>query len=91
MPQGIAQTSARGADESLVDGLLMADEARRFGLTTRIETNPSMALGSNSVRLIDMTRAYATFANRGLRVDGSLTGDSPRVIEQVRVVAKSRI
>ena len=30
-----------------------------------------------------MTRAYATFANRGVRVDGSLTGDRPRVVEKV--------
>ena len=40
----------------------VADMARRFGLTTRVETNPSMALGSNSVRLLDMTRAYASVA-----------------------------
>jgi membrane peptidoglycan carboxypeptidase len=32
-----------------------------------------------------MTRAYATFANRGVRVDGSLTKDKPRVIERVEV------
>jgi membrane peptidoglycan carboxypeptidase len=30
-----------------------------------------------------MARAYATIANDGLRVDGSLTGDRPRVIERV--------
>ncbi len=46
----------------------VADMARRFGVTTRIETNPSMALGSNSVRLIDMTRAYASVAGGGVAV-----------------------
>src|ERR1044072_5189618 len=38
----------------------VADMAQRFGIPTRINTNPSMALGSNEVRLIDMTRAYAS-------------------------------
>ena len=46
----------------------VADMARRFGVTTRIETNPSMALGSNSVRVIDMTRAYASVARGGVAV-----------------------
>ena len=38
-----------------------------------------------------MTRAYATFANRGLRVDGSLTGDRPRVVEQVEFARTGRV
>jgi penicillin-binding protein 1A len=46
----------------------VADMARRFGVTTRVETNPSMALGSNVVRLIDMTRAYASVARGGVAV-----------------------
>jgi penicillin-binding protein 1A len=46
----------------------VADMARRFGVTTPLETNPSMALGSNSVRLIDMTRAYASVARGGVGV-----------------------
>jgi penicillin-binding protein 1A len=46
----------------------VADMAQRFGITTRIETNPSMALGSSSVRLIDMTRAYAAVGRGGVAV-----------------------
>ena len=46
----------------------VADMARRFGITTRLETNPSMALGSNSVRLLDMTRAYASVSRGGVGV-----------------------
>ncbi|HST35990.1 MAG TPA: PBP1A family penicillin-binding protein [Allosphingosinicella sp.] len=46
----------------------VADMAQRFGITTRIDTNPSMALGSSSVRLIDMTRAYAAVARGGVGV-----------------------
>ncbi len=46
----------------------VADMAQRFGITTRISTNPSMALGSSEVRLIDMTRAYAAVARGGVAV-----------------------
>ena len=42
--------------------------AQRFGITTHIDTNPSMALGSNAVRLIDMTRAYASVGRGGIAV-----------------------
>jgi penicillin-binding protein 1A len=46
----------------------VADLAQRLGITTTIGTNPSMALGSSSVRLLDMTRAYASVARRGIAV-----------------------
>jgi penicillin-binding protein 1A len=46
----------------------VADMAQRFGITTRISTNPSMALGASEVRLIDMTRAYAAVARGGVAV-----------------------
>src|SRR4051812_27565789 len=44
----------------------IADMARRFGITTPISTYPSMVLGSSDVRLLDMTRAFASVANRGV-------------------------
>jgi penicillin-binding protein 1A len=44
----------------------IADMARRFGITTPISTYPSMVLGSSDVRLIDMTRAFASVANKGV-------------------------
>ena len=46
----------------------IADMARRFGITTPISTFPSMVLGSSDVRLIDMTRAFASVANKGVAV-----------------------
>ena len=42
--------------------------ARRFGITTPISTYPSMVLGSSDVRLIEMTRAFASVANNGAAV-----------------------
>ena len=46
----------------------VADMARRFGVTTPINTHPSMVLGTSDVRLIDMTRAFASIARKGVAV-----------------------
>jgi len=46
----------------------IADMARRFGITSQISTYPSMVLGTSDVRLIDMTRAFASVANKGVGV-----------------------
>jgi penicillin-binding protein 1A len=42
--------------------------ARRFGITTPINTHPSMVLGTSDVRLIDMTRAFASVGGNGMAV-----------------------
>lgn len=47
----------------------VASMAKRFGITTPISTYPSMVLGSNEVRLIDMTRAFAAVSNKGASVE----------------------
>jgi penicillin-binding protein 1A len=46
----------------------VADMARRFGITTTVNTHPSMVLGTSDVRLIDMTRAFASVAAKGIAV-----------------------
>ena len=46
----------------------VADMARRFGISTPISTHPSMVLGTSDVRLIDMTRAFASVARKGVAV-----------------------
>jgi penicillin-binding protein 1A len=46
----------------------IADMARRFGITTPISTYPSMVLGTSDVRLIEMTRAFASVSNNGVAV-----------------------
>ena len=46
----------------------VADMARRFGITTPVNTKPSMVLGTSNVRLIDMTRAFASVAAKGVAV-----------------------
>ncbi|HEX3063999.1 MAG TPA: PBP1A family penicillin-binding protein [Dongiaceae bacterium] len=47
----------------------VADMARRFGITTPINTLPAMVLGANDVRLIEMTRAFAAVGARGTSVE----------------------
>ena len=61
----------------------IADMARRFGITTPISTFPSMVLGTSDVRLIDMTRAFASVGNQGVAV-------SPYAIRRV-VTADGRL
>ena len=46
----------------------IADMARRFGISSPISTYPSMVLGTSDVRLIDMTRAFASVGNQGVAV-----------------------
>jgi penicillin-binding protein 1A len=46
----------------------IADMARRFGITTPVNVLPSMVLGTSDVRLLDMTRAYASVASKGVAV-----------------------
>lgn len=46
----------------------VAAMARRFGISTEISTYPSMVLGSNEVRLVDMTRAFAALSAKGQSV-----------------------
>ncbi|MDO7841390.1 transglycosylase domain-containing protein [Sphingomonas immobilis] len=46
----------------------VADMAKRFGITTPVNTHPSMVLGTSDVRLIDMTRAFASVGNKGVAV-----------------------
>lgn len=47
----------------------IASMARRFGITTPIATFPSMVLGTSEVRLIDMTRAFASVSAKGTSIE----------------------
>lgn len=43
--------------------------ARVLGITTPLEYDYTIALGSNGAKLYEMTRAYGTFANGGFKVE----------------------
>lgn len=58
--------SARLIDK--VSPINVARLAQSAGITSKIEANPSIALGSVELSLMEMVSAYSTFANKGLRV-----------------------
>ena len=47
----------------------VASMARRFGISSPVSTFPSMVLGSSEVRLIEMTRAFASVSAGGMGVE----------------------
>jgi penicillin-binding protein 1A len=51
--------------------------AYRLGITSMLEPNASIALGTSEVTPLELVGAYATFANNGLAV-------SPHVVERIR-------
>lgn len=46
----------------------IADNAHKMGITTDLALTPSMVLGTNGVKVIDMATAYATIANGGYQI-----------------------
>ncbi|MFN2628715.1 MAG: PBP1A family penicillin-binding protein [Gaiellaceae bacterium] len=54
--------------------------ARSIGITSKLSPYFAIGLGVEPVNPLEMARAYATFANDGRRVDGSVFHDQPRAI-----------
>ena len=65
--------------------------AHALGIKSRLNAYFSIGLGSEAVNPLEMARAYSAFANKGKRVDGSMFGDQPRVIDQVGHVETGRV
>jgi penicillin-binding protein 1A len=60
-----------------VGPVAVAKTAYRLGIASKLETNPSLALGTSEVSLIELVAAYAPFANGGSAI-------VPSVVERVR-------
>jgi len=45
------------------------DYAKKLGVSSPLEANLSLALGSSGVSLLELTRAYAVFASQGLKAE----------------------
>ncbi|MFV2091518.1 MAG: transglycosylase domain-containing protein, partial [Hyphomicrobiales bacterium] len=81
----------------------IAATARKLGIRTELRLNASMPLGTNEVTVLDMTGAFATFANGGLSAtpygivdirtqDGKIIYDRKRdEPPQKRLVARDKI
>ncbi|MGI8841957.1 MAG: transglycosylase domain-containing protein, partial [Caulobacteraceae bacterium] len=64
--QSINTVAARLANE--VGTGRVAETAHRLGITSKIQTDPSMALGAVEVSPLEMAQAYDAFSNGGERV-----------------------
>ena len=65
--------------------------AHALGIKSPLDAYFSIGLGSGAVNPLEMTRAYATIANGGRRVDGTIFGDRPRVVERVERIRANRV
>jgi penicillin-binding protein 1A len=54
--------------------------AHAVGITSHLQPYFAIGLGAEPVNPLEMARAYATFANDGQRVDGSIFGNTARSI-----------
>jgi len=50
----------------------LVDMAKRVGIDNSLSAIPSLALGSMEINLIEMTQAYAAFANEGYKIEPHL-------------------
>ncbi|WP_293681917.1 transglycosylase domain-containing protein [uncultured Phenylobacterium sp.] len=75
LAKSVNTVAARLADE--VGRPAVAATARRVGIVSAVNTDPAMALGTTLVTPLEMTAAYAAFANGGNRV-------TPYGIERIR-------
>ncbi len=75
LAQSINTVAARLANEVGTNNV--ANTAHRLGISSQIQTDPSMALGAVEVSPLEMAEAYDAFANGGYRVH-------PYGIERIR-------
>ena len=47
---------------------VLVETLKRVGIETKLKAIPSLALGSEGISLVEMTRAYSTLANNGYKI-----------------------
>lgn len=47
----------------------LVETARKLGIKSKLEANPSLALGTNEINILEMMEAYSTFANEGYKIE----------------------
>jgi penicillin-binding protein 1A len=67
----------------LVQPANVVSVAHRLGITSPLKSYFAIGLGAEAVNPLEMARAYASFANEGRRVDGSIFKNRPRVVVSV--------
>jgi penicillin-binding protein 1A len=86
LAQSVNTVAVRLADEVGRD--VVARTARRVGITSIVNTEPAMALGTTLVSPLEMAQAYAAFGNGGFRVQAygveRIVGANGAVLHQAR-------
>jgi penicillin-binding protein 1A len=61
----------------------VAAMAKRLGIQSPLNDYFAIGLGAEAVNPLEMARSFSTFADDGVRVDGSLLGNVPRAVTKV--------
>src|SRR6187551_3920010 len=61
----------------------VAAMAKRLGIQSPLNDYFAIGLGAEAVNPLEMARAFSTFAHNGVRVDGSILGNTPRAVTKV--------
>ncbi len=67
------------------------DTARQLGITTPLQGYFAIGLGAEPATPLEMARAYQSFADGGDRIDGSIFGNEPRVVQEVKVNGTTQV
>ena len=93
LAESINTVAARVADE--IGRPNIAATAKRLGISTEINTDPAMALGTSLVEPIEMAQAYAAFADGGQKVTAygveRIRGANGQVLYQKRLPAPQQV
>jgi penicillin-binding protein 1A len=66
----------------------VAATAHQLGITSKLAGYFAIGLGGEPATPLEMARAYASFADGGKRIDGSIFGNQPRAVDTVEVGGK---
>jgi membrane carboxypeptidase/penicillin-binding protein len=67
------------------------DTAKELGITSPLQGYFAIGLGAEPATPLEMARAYQSFADGGDRVDGSIFGNEPRVVQEVKVNGTTQV
>ncbi len=69
----------------------VAQTAHDLGITTPLQAYFAIGLGAEPATPLEMARAYASFADGGKRIDGSIFGNAPRAVEEIKTGGKVEV
>jgi membrane peptidoglycan carboxypeptidase len=69
----------------------VAATAHQLGITSKLNGYFAIGLGAEPATPLEMARAYASFADGGKRIDGSIFGNQPRAVETIDAGDKHQV